>query len=81
MKKKKKGDKKGEPRDKKEIEKVYLCPKCRSSNVFRVRSFGTFWGLICRWRCNSCCFEEKVFPFVDKKFSKSGKKKVGKKKR
>lgn len=71
MKDKKSEGKKNKFQDK--IEKVYLCPKCRSSNVFKIRNFGTFFGLICKWKCNSCGFEERVFPFVDKKFSKGGK--------
>lgn len=75
MKKKKSEGKKSEKK-KDEKMNVYLCPKCRSPNVFKVRNFGTLWGLISKWKCNSCGFEEKVFPFVDGKFSK-GKKSSG----
>jgi len=59
----KKGDKK---KDKEEV-RVYLCPKCRSKNVQRVISLKSLFGLLSRWRCKKCGYEDLIFPLLSSK--------------
>ena len=54
-------------KQKDEIKKVYLCPKCKSKKVKKVFGFRTLFGLFSRWKCESCGYEDVVFPLLNKK--------------
>ncbi len=83
-----KGGEKGREKggEKKELNKVYVCPKCKSVKVKRIFGLRNLFGLNPRWRCDNCGFEEKIFPLLYSKKVRSCKKvkkfkkgKVGKK--
>ena len=58
--------------------KVYVCPKCKSVNVFHPFRFRNLFGMIPRWECRDCGFQSSIFPIgivdVDK-LKGEGKKK------
>ncbi len=62
--------------------KVYLCPKCKSTNVGYVFQFGNLFGIFPKMRCSNCRYSAAVFPQVVIKQSKLNElnKKAGKKK-
>ena len=71
------GKKKVGKADEKKVIKNYVCPKCKSNNVDRVRRLKNFFGLYPRFKCNKCNYEEVIFPLL---ISKKGKKIVKSKK-
>lgn len=44
--------------------KAYFCPKCRSVDVRMLFAFRNVFGMIPRWRCNKCCYENMTFPIM-----------------
>ena len=51
-------------RKKKELIKLYLCPKCRSTNVYHPFRLRNFFGIIPKWECGDCGFKSSLFPIM-----------------
>jgi len=57
--------------------KLYFCPKCRSGKVGPIQGWRNALGLIPRWRCDNCGFENMTFPIIvanDRKLNRKKKK-------
>jgi len=62
--------------------RMYFCPKCRSTKVSPIQGWRNAFGLIQKWRCKDCGFENMGFPILvvnknklNKKINKTGKNK------
>jgi len=63
--------------------KLYICPKCKSTNVYHPFKLRNFFGVIPKWECGDCGFNSSLFPIliIDKnKLKKKIKQKWQKKK-
>ena len=58
-----------------EGERVYLCPKCKSREVGKVRGFSNLFGIFPSWKCNKCKYTDVVFPQLNSRKSVIKKKK------
>jgi len=54
--------------------KFYFCPKCRSTKVSQIQGWRNAFGLIQKWKCRDCGFENMGFPIIAIKKSKLNKK-------
>ncbi|MFH1710771.1 MAG: hypothetical protein ABH840_00500 [Nanoarchaeota archaeon] len=60
--------------------KMYFCPKCKSQNVGPIQGWRNAFGLIQKWRCKNCGFENMTFPILVVNKSRLNKKSSKKKK-
>ena len=44
--------------------KIFICPNCKSTDVYHPLEFSTLFGLMPKWRCRKCKFESVGFPQV-----------------
>ena len=62
--------------------KVFICPKCKSFDVYHPLGFSSLWGLFPKWRCKSCDFNSLLFPQIvieESKLKKLNEKALAKK--
>ncbi len=55
-----------EENNKDEEIKMYFCPKCKSKKVKPVQGWRNAFGIIPKWKCDSCGFENMTFPILVK---------------
>lgn len=53
-----------EENNKDEEVKMYFCPKCKSTKVKPVQGWRNAFGIIPKWQCDSCGFENMTFPIM-----------------
>ncbi len=51
--------------EKKEMVKVYFCPKCNSTNVFHPFRLGNLFGVLPKWECKDCNYQAGLFPILN----------------
>jgi hypothetical protein len=61
--------------------KMYFCPKCKSKEVGTVFAFRNAFGIIPRWQCKKCGFENMTFPILVVNPKKVKSSKINKKRR
>ena len=61
--------------NKKQTVKIYICPKCKSTNVKHPFKLRNLFGIIPRWECNECKFQSDIFPIAEINLNKLKKKK------
>ena len=44
--------------------RMYFCPRCKSHQVFPVQGWRNAFGIIPKWRCKKCGFENMTFPMA-----------------
>jgi len=66
--------------EKDEEVKMYFCPKCRSTKVSQIQGWRNAFGLIQKWKCKDCGFENMGFPILVVSKNKLNKKVKKKKK-
>jgi hypothetical protein len=50
--------------EKDELIKAYFCPKCKSTKVRPIQGWRNAFGIIQRWKCDNCSFQNPVFPII-----------------
>ncbi len=55
--------------------KAYFCPRCKSTKVKPIQGWRNAFGIIQRWHCDNCSFENMTFPIMVMHKSKVKRKK------
>jgi len=44
--------------------KMYFCPNCNSKKVKPIQGWRNAFGILPRWHCDNCGFENMTFPII-----------------